>query len=354
MRDFGQGATVNIGFSPDSRWLITGEGDAYRFWDVESGEPGRRISRKDSADGFGIFAFSPDGKTFACALSRTKVQLFDAKTFEEWGVLDLPGLPMINALAFNHSGTQLAVATATPFLQLWDLRLMREHLAALKLDWATPPLPAAPISRKSLAPVDTPLSVVPSRPARSTVGITNQGLINLTPFYNTPLDKLWTVDNNLTALPKGVQRLGGVDYDVRGAIKLRSQHYPHLPRNIRDIPLNRRCQVLHFLHSTAWQEKNGTKIGSYVIQFVDGAQEEVPIIYGRDVRNWWLTKEQHTASEPSAVWIGTTPAASRSGFEIHLFHSTWKNPRPDVEIRDLDFVSADTECPPVLIAITAE
>ena len=353
-RDFAKGATVNVGFSPDSRWLITGEGDAYRFWDAESGQPGRRISRKDSADGLGVFAFSLDGKNFACALSRTRVQLFNAKTFEEWGVLELPGLPMINALAFSPSGTQLAVATATPFLQLWDLRLMREQLAALKLDWAAPPLPAAPTSTKSPRPETKLPSIVLSSDAPSTDSITNGGLVNLTPFFNTPLDKLFTADNNLTALPKGLQRFGGVDYDVRGAIMLRSQHYPTLPRDVRHIPLDRNCQTLHFLHGTAWQEKEGTSIGAYVIRFADGTREEVPIIYGRDVRNWWLTKEQYASGEPSAVWVGTTPAATRSGFEVHLFHSAWKNQRPEVEIRDLDFVTTDTECPPFLIAITAE
>jgi hypothetical protein len=34
--------------------------------------------------------------------------------------------------------------------------------------------------------------------------------------------------------------------------------------------------------------------------------------------------------------------------------STWKNPRPLVEIVSLDFVSKLTKCGPFLIAVTAE
>jgi hypothetical protein len=351
VRDFAAGQTVGIGFSPDSRWLITGEADAYRFWDVETGEPGRWIPRKDSASGFGFFTFSPDGKAFACALSRTLVQIFDARSFEELAVLDAPPLPMISALAFNHSGSQLAVGTATPFIKLWDLNLMREQLTAMKLDWPQPALPSARLKKE-----------VPQRAAETFTSVSQPATLrerggaplDLSPFYNASLDRLWTEESNLAGLPKGLQRLASVDYDVRGAIKLRGQHNPGLPHEVRSIPVERRCRRLHFLHGTAWHEDNGTRIGSYVIHFVDGRQTEVPIIYGRDVRNWWLTKEQHAAGTPVAVWVGSTPAAAREGFDIHLFHSVWENPRPDVEVRDFDFVSADSQCPPFLIGVTAE
>jgi WD40 repeat protein len=351
VRDFAPRQTVGIGFSPDSRWLITGEGDAYCFWDVQTGEPGRRIPRKDSAGGFGFFTFSPDGNTFACAFSRTLVQLFDARTFEELARLDAPPLPMISALAFNNSGTQLAVGTATPFIKLWDLNLMRKQLTAMRLDWSQATLPA-PRPTKELPRRSTESST--SGSATATLRETRGSPLDLSPFYNATLDKFWNDENNLAALRKGVQRLAGVDYDVRGAIKLRGQHNQDLLREVRSIPVERRCQRLHFLHSTAWHESDGTTIGSYIIHFADGQQTEIPIVYGRDVRNWWLTREQHAAGIPAAVWIGSTPGAARSGFDIHLFHSVWENPRPNVEILDFDFVSADTQCPPFLIAVTAE
>jgi WD40 repeat protein len=50
----------------------------------------------------------------------------------------------VSALAFSPSGTQLAVATEGHVIQLWDLRRLRQQLAALKLDWDQPPFPPSP------------------------------------------------------------------------------------------------------------------------------------------------------------------------------------------------------------------
>jgi WD40 repeat protein len=44
------GPSRTVAFNPDSRWLVTGGEDAYCFWDVSSGQPGRRVPRND-ADG---------------------------------------------------------------------------------------------------------------------------------------------------------------------------------------------------------------------------------------------------------------------------------------------------------------
>jgi hypothetical protein len=34
--------------------------------------------------------------------------------------------------------------------------------------------------------------------------------------------------------------------------------------------------------------------------------------------------------------------------------STWENPRPEIEVTTIDFVSAMSRCGPFLIALTAE
>jgi hypothetical protein len=45
----------------------------------------------------------------------------------------------IQWIAFDDTGTQLAAVIASGALQLWDLRLIRQLLAAMKLDWDLPP-----------------------------------------------------------------------------------------------------------------------------------------------------------------------------------------------------------------------
>ena len=44
---------------------------------------------------------------------------------------------------FSPDGDRLAVATNGDHVQLWDLRLIRQQLAAMGLDWDQPPDPTA-------------------------------------------------------------------------------------------------------------------------------------------------------------------------------------------------------------------
>jgi signal transduction histidine kinase len=52
-------------------------------------------------------------------------------------MLESPVPQFVSRLAFSPSGNQLAVATETPFIQVWDLRWLREELTKLGLDWGT-------------------------------------------------------------------------------------------------------------------------------------------------------------------------------------------------------------------------
>ena len=77
------------------------------------------------------------------SLTRTlsHVQLIDPATGRELAALEHPDPQTISGLAFSPSGTQLAVATEGHVVQLWDLRRLRQELAALKLDWDPLPFP---------------------------------------------------------------------------------------------------------------------------------------------------------------------------------------------------------------------
>jgi hypothetical protein len=54
------------------------------------------------------------------------------------------------------------------------------------------------------------------------------------------------------------------------------------------------------------------------------------------------------------AWTGDNEAAQSQGATLQLFKWTWANPRPEVKLESLDFVSAMTPCAPFIIAITAE
>jgi signal transduction histidine kinase len=127
--------------SPDGKWLVTGSGHEYEFWDTNDWQSKRKIPR-DTPDVLnGPAAFTPDGKILALAQTQRLIKLLDGKTGEELAALQSPDPQFINRIVFNREGTLLAAATSGPGVQVWDLTELHRELAALGLDWQTTPAP---------------------------------------------------------------------------------------------------------------------------------------------------------------------------------------------------------------------
>jgi hypothetical protein len=77
----------------------------------------------------------------AIAFSRRAVHLLKAGTWQELATLEAPEPAVLSGLRFSPDGALLAAATENRVLHLWDLRLIRQQLAAMKLDWDAPPIP---------------------------------------------------------------------------------------------------------------------------------------------------------------------------------------------------------------------
>lgn len=141
-----------------------------------------------------------------------------------------------------------------------------------------------------------------------------------------------------------------------------------IPAAVRGIPIARKCHALHFLHSTGWNEREQVTIGNYVVHYADGLQLEIPIRYGQDVRNWYSTErrlgdvvvpmdwDEPLASRSTVAYTGTNNNVTydRRGVAFRLFKTIWQNPRPNMAIESIDYISAMTGCAPFLIAITVE
>jgi WD40 repeat protein len=128
----------SLAFSPDGRWLVTGVAQEYRFWKVGSWKPGHRLPREATSGLSGPVAFTRDGKIAAIATSRRRVQLIDPSRGQELATLEAPDPQPVGALCFSPDGSRLAVARGgrgSHGTQLWDLRLLRQQLRAMRLDW---------------------------------------------------------------------------------------------------------------------------------------------------------------------------------------------------------------------------
>jgi WD40 repeat protein len=141
-----------VAFSPDSRWLAVAQfpGRECRFWHVGSWRSGPTIELP--AGFYGAMAFAHHGRLFAID-DGGRVRLVDPDSGRELATLDAGTGSSAHffCMAMSPDGTQVA-AGRDHIIHLWDLRRIREHLAALGLDWDAPPFPP-PHHDQALGPV---------------------------------------------------------------------------------------------------------------------------------------------------------------------------------------------------------
>jgi WD40 repeat protein len=123
-----------LAVSPDSQWLITGSAYEYQVWDARSWQCTYVAPR--SGQGYNAcVAFAPNGQLMAVTDSVFTVRLLETATGRELATFGMPEPQFIHCLAFSPDGSQLAVGGQTPVIYLWDLQVIRQELAAMKLDW---------------------------------------------------------------------------------------------------------------------------------------------------------------------------------------------------------------------------
>jgi WD40 repeat protein len=113
-----------------------GSSEDYQVFEAGSWQRVFRLARDRVQGGNGSICFSPDGKLLALRLDQLgRVRILATGTWEELATLE-EGYP----LCFTADGTQLAAySEEAKMLMVWDLRLVRRQLAAMGLDWQSPP-----------------------------------------------------------------------------------------------------------------------------------------------------------------------------------------------------------------------
>jgi hypothetical protein len=198
-------------------------------------------------------------------------------------------------------------------------------------------------------------------PGRDVQAGTDQ--IDLSDIYNAalneawqPMDSLEALGQDLLAFPAGLTRCEGTLFDVRGVVQLCSSHpdWCSFPEGV-EIPVRRRFQRFHVLHGVALVERDGTVIGVYRLTYTDGREHEIEIQYGRDLRDWWVSRDPKPTTERSEMaWTAPRLSASSETETVRLFSTTYTNPRPEMEVVRVHFESKATQSAPFLLAMTIE
>jgi WD40 repeat protein len=129
-------------FSPDGRWLATSTSE-YQLWEVGSWRPKGPPKPGCKIAHWNFTAFSPDGRLMARTLEGTKIQLLETMTERPLATLEAPDAIALGAFQFSLDGTHLAAVQLDKQTQLWDLRLIRQDLEEMHLDWDLPPFSLA-------------------------------------------------------------------------------------------------------------------------------------------------------------------------------------------------------------------
>jgi hypothetical protein len=222
---------------------------------------------------------------------------------------------------------------------------------------------------EELTPARLFADLPPQRPRTSNTNLfpvrdkaARPALLNLNRFYNLSLSERISgkTTNSLAALPRGLQSLAGIEFDIRGLVQLpgRSITNQSWPKEVKGIPVGQKARRLHFLHATALggAEDEGKQAGSYFVYFArNKTRLEIPIIYDRDLRCWQKqANEKQAPPELVLAWESDSETPKTTGDKARIFKMTWDNLAPDLEIEKLDFVTNTTGPAPFLIAITVE
>jgi hypothetical protein len=189
----------------------------------------------------------------------------------------------------------------------------------------------------------------------------NKDLVDLTNYYTSSLEDNWLgkLGGTLSSLPQGPRILAQSAFDVRGIIQLSGKVLVSgtdvvFPKEVKGIVVNNKGTSLHFLQGAVGSVKNDIKIGEYVIHYIDGQTRSVPILYQKNILDWWCKAEDVPPTEAEEAWRGQNPASRTYGYLTHLIKYTWVNPLPDVEISTIDFLTDFVTSVPFLLAITVE
>lgn len=179
--------------------------------------------------------------------------------------------------------------------------------------------------------------------------------------------------NNLASVPKGEQTLEGLKFKIGdGLIQLGSKLLKaERPNRVDGIPVGKAFAKLHLLHATGYG--NGTVIGEegkagdplfvpdntliaeYTIHYEDGDTATIPVVYGKDVRDWWFTDSSKGVTRGKVAWKGDNQLTKGFGSQIRLYLGTWDNPHPAKRVVVIDYAKVgDTPAAPFCIAMTLE
>lgn len=325
-------------------------------------------------------AISHDGRVIAQAF-RYGVQLYDADSGAAIGPLlpaDLGPIGMIAQIAFSPDDSQVLARTAEAHWVRWKIPLDARPLKALQRDAtvlaAVADEPAAAISPTRIGKDQGAWVPAPSQPPIQTsddalgkaiparVPTTDPDLLDLTSAYNVESGVISSLTASsfasLAKVPLGIVRIQGIDYDVRGAVRLhmstsRGAEMSYAA-SVDGIAVPRHpIAAFHVLlmASSGTAPASGEEEAALTVHYVDGTSASLPLRAGFELPVDLGQRE----SVPLGWAFGDHLRLMGYAPQQVFSDPRLVNPHPERLIDRIDFNPAGkSDSAPVLFAITAE
>jgi hypothetical protein len=343
------------------------------------------VARQALSESNAILALDA-GRTLLARAHRHEVQLFDARTLAPLGpplVADITALDTISQLAFAPDGRRLVANTWLGYWMQWSTAADPRDAASLAADLA-PLSPETEHQRVLIAPSAAertalrrrdpgpwpapearPLAPdphfnargepVPRRPS----GLPPQ-LVDLTAYYNNGPDSVrnfyYNVRPSLHPMPVGRQRIGGIEFDIRGLIQVvnweASVTHPDDEARLDCIPLDgQTASAVHLLLDVSLREPvpQDTVLARLRLHYEDGSDTTLALQAGRHLPSY--------SGDDGAVprVFAGNPLMAAAGLEDQPFSAPrLANPHPERALRCLGLEPSTVIYPLALLAITLE
>jgi len=353
-----------------------------------STQPARIAGREATA----AFAASPDGRLFAHAF-RNEVQLYDARTLAHVGpplYADVSQSDWLVRLAFAPDSRSLLARITGGSWLVWSvgpddrsIAELQNALGSLQDEGsvATPRREPTTAERQRMRQADAgPWPLPGRRPIAAAARVVNGGgiparapdtdplLLDLTQVYNLPPDLSVSEQTNVLAtqryLGTGLQRLDGVDYDIRGSMQMAGNDSGIAAAHIRAagrfaergagiavpaVPIAAFHVLLFAGHrSTEPEERLYAQLR---LHYRDGSSAVLPIRTTREVPGW----TENDGPVPFAWAHGEHLRASGAPEQVMLSNPRLPNPHPERIVSTLDLERGHgTWNHAVFLAVTAE
>jgi WD40 repeat protein len=334
------------------------------------------IGESRGMDELNVLALAPDARTFARGTRRGVV--LTSTQDARWITPELSaGLNEDDStlqLAYTLDGRGVVARSSRGRWLYWDAapdaRPASELLRVAELLHPNPDLlpqqiapQLAAAERAALRRADTGPAPPMSAGAPFTIPPRQDGLspllFDLTSSYNKPIaaeKDLNMFAFNVSQFVPGVHRLLGVDYDARGEIELsQGETLSGVPFRVAGVrPGVARFAALNVLVSANGMLRTQEQVPyAFVeLEYRDGGRARLPIIYNRDIKEWWRT----VWDTPGRIaWRLRDYGTGRMGMAQSMVTVRLANPHPQREVASVALEAVKMQfSSPAFFAITAE